>query len=104
MLQGKTKEINTGIMFRYLLSEASKYTGLKKGAAVAIGTYYRVKDSFIPAFQLEWTNFLLGISYDANISKFKPATGGKGGIEFMLQYINPNPFGGKTGGQNVRFL
>jgi hypothetical protein len=93
--------ITFGNLFRYQLSDASKYTKLKNSSAVSFGLYYRLKDAIIPMVQFEYQSFALGISYDYNTSKLSAGTNGNGGFEISLRFINPNPFGGVT--SNARF-
>ena len=90
--QGPTKEILVGSMFRYRIKEGGITKGLPQEAGVAIGGYARFGDAFIPAFTLEIANFVLGISYDVNMSDLKTSTGGQGGLEVSLKFVNPNPF------------
>jgi type IX secretion system PorP/SprF family membrane protein len=52
----------------------------------------RVGDALIPAVQLERNNWVFGLSYDWNISKFDIATTGRGGFELAAVYqILPAP-------------
>lgn len=100
--QGPAQEINFGTMIRYTIKEESKFTGIFKETAVAVGGYARARDAFIPAVQIEYANYAMGISYDVNTSALRTATKGSGGFEISLRYINPNPFKGSSGA--VRFL
>jgi type IX secretion system PorP/SprF family membrane protein len=84
--QGPAKELYFGTMFRYKLSQASKYTGIKKDAAVYLGAYCRAKDAIIISFMLEYFSYTLGISYDYNLSKLTQASSARGGIELSLRY------------------
>ncbi len=95
--QGLSTEFNFGGMLRYMIREESRYTGIIKESAVLFGCYYRLGDALIPSFMFEIANFAFGISYDINISSLKVASGGRGGIEISLRYINPNPFKYKSG-------
>lgn len=90
--QGPAREINLGMMFRYLISEGSKYTGNVKGLALSLGGYYRVGDAFSPSFEMELGGFSLGYTYDFNLSKLRNASNGLGGHEVYLKFQNPNPF------------
>ena len=90
--QGPTKEILFGSMLRYRIKEGGISKGLAQEAGVSIGGYARLGDSFIPAFSLEISNFVLGVSYDLNTSDLKTATSGQGGLEISLKFVNPNPF------------
>jgi type IX secretion system PorP/SprF family membrane protein len=84
--QGPASELFVGLMFRYKVHQASKYTGIKKDAAVYWGAYSRVRDAFIASCMLEYHSYTLGISYDMNASKLTKASSGRGGIEISLRY------------------
>ncbi len=90
--QGPTREITAGLLFRYMLKEESKYTGIFKEMAVSVGSYYRVGDAFSPTIEFELANFATGFSYDINVSGLTSATSGNGGPEIFIRFINPNPF------------
>jgi len=100
-IQGPTREISIGNMFRYTIQEKSKYTGLFNGMAIAFGGYYRLGDAFAPSVEFEVAHFALGVSYDVNTSKLTAATGGSGGYEIYIRFQNPNPF--KAKGSSARF-
>lgn len=90
--QGPSREINLGMMFRYLVKEGSKYTGSVKGFAISGGAYYRFGDAISPSIEIEIAGFTIGYCYDFNISKLRAASGGFGGSEVYLKFQNPNPF------------
>lgn len=50
------------------------------------GTYLRWKDALIPVAKLEFKPLAVAVSYDANISKLKSASNGRGGFEISLTY------------------
>ena len=102
--QGASKDIIAGGMFRIKLQEESKYTGFIKGAALSIGSLYRVGDAFIPNMELEFSGYAMGISYDVNTTGLTYATSGKGGLEISLRWINPNPFTNKPAIKTPRFF
>lgn len=57
-----------------------------------LGAWYRVNDAVAPYVGFEWSKMQLGFSYDANLSKFTPATNGLGAFEISLIFngaINP---------------
>ena len=97
MKQGLSTEFNFGGMLRYMIREESRYTGIIKETAVLFGCYYRLGDALIPSFMFEIASFAVGISYDINISDLKVASGGRGGIEISLRYLQPNPFKYRSG-------
>jgi hypothetical protein len=55
--------------------------------AVSIGAFYRLKDAFILAANMDYRNFNVGFSYDVNTSKLREATNRRGGFEISVIYI-----------------
>ena len=99
--QGPAQEIFVGLMIRYKLRQDSKYTGIKKGAAISLGGYYRVNDAIIASLLLEYSSYSIGISYDLNASKLTTASNGRGGLELSIKYTMSNIFK-KTMVQNFK--
>ena len=95
-LQNTQSELLMGARFRYQMREESKYTGYVKGSAISLGTYYRNKDAFITTVLFEISQYAIGVSYDLNVSGLKTASAGKGGIEFSIRFLSPNPFVSKN--------
>ena len=93
-IQGKQKEIILGSMLRYQMMGASKVTNFKNSAAVSLGAHYRYKDAIILATMLEVSSYTFGLSYDVTASKLSKYSNGRGGIEFFIRFVTPNPFGG----------
>ncbi len=52
-----------------------------------LGTWYRFGDAVIPYVGLEFNELRLGLTYDVNISKLKPASNMRGGAELSLIYV-----------------
>jgi type IX secretion system PorP/SprF family membrane protein len=82
-IQGEYKETVAGAMY-----------GLKIGAdlgnpnyTIHAGSFIRWNDALIPTLKLDYTPFSITISYDANISKLKPSSYGRGGYEISVSYI-----------------
>ena len=73
------KEIVIGGGMRQILT-----TGLANETSIRATLATRFSDAIIPALQLERNNWLVGISYDWNTSKFNEATNGRGGIEIAV--------------------
>lgn len=55
-----------------------------KASIFYLGGWYRYGDAVIPYVGFEWAKAQLGVSYDANLSGFSPATNGNGALEFSL--------------------
>jgi type IX secretion system PorP/SprF family membrane protein len=81
--QGSFRETVFGAMY-----------GLKFGAypdepdyVIHFGTYMRWNDALIPVVKLDYHPFSVSFSYDANISKLKPSSHGRGGFEICVSWI-----------------
>ena len=60
---------------------------LKSQNTVGIA-YYRIpNDALIPAFNMNYANYQLGITYDVNVSQLTQASRTIGGLEFSLRFI-----------------
>lgn len=51
------------------------------------GGFLRWNDALIPVIKLDYTPFSISLSYDANISKLKPSSYGRGGFEISVSFI-----------------
>ena len=80
--QGKYKETILGLFGKYYLQPINGMT-----TAISEGSFYRLKDSFIFAANLDYRSFIFGLSYDINTSKLIEATNNKGGFEISIIYI-----------------
>jgi type IX secretion system PorP/SprF family membrane protein len=81
--QGPFTEIVYGAMY-----------GLKIGPypdepdyVIHAGTFMRWNDALIPVIKLDYSPFSVSFSYDANISKLKPSSHGRGGFEMSVSFI-----------------
>ena len=92
MIQGPSKELMAGSMFRYEIKGASHMTGNVKGTYVSLGAYMRLGDAIIPALQLEYDKYMLGLSYDYTTSGLQ-----SGGFEISLKFqMNTKKIGGAS--------
>lgn len=55
-----------------------------RASILYLGSWYRYNDAVIPYIGFEWSKAQLGVSYDANLSGFTPATNGNGAMEISL--------------------
>lgn len=81
-IQGGFRETVAGAMY-----------GLKLGTdpdnpayTIHAGGFLRWNDALIPVIKLDYAPFSVALSYDANISKLKPSTYGRGGVELSVSY------------------
>jgi hypothetical protein len=93
MIQGGHHEINAGMLFKYLMQDASQYTGRKKPAAFVLGGYYRYSDAAVIVAAYEFNGMRVGMSYDLNLSDLKTASKARGGFEVALNYTIANSKG-----------
>jgi type IX secretion system PorP/SprF family membrane protein len=52
-----------------------------------LGGYYRVNDAIAPYVGIDYKNFVIGVSYDANASKLRTLTKNVNSFELTLSYI-----------------
>ena len=98
MRQGPSTEFIVGSLFKFILSDQSIRTNIKKPSAFAVGVQYRFKDAIIPTVLWQYDKYALGVSYDINVSALTPASKRNGGLEVMLRY-NTSPGYGKSLGR-----
>lgn len=53
---------------------------------ISLGTFLRLQDALIPVLKLEYPPYAISFSYDANVSKLKPSSLGRGGFEMSIQF------------------
>ena len=80
-LQNNAQEITPGVAFGYRLTDIS---------ALYLGAWFRAldTDALIAMAAFEVSGFRVGLSYDVNLSDYKPASNGQGGLEVSLIYIH----------------
>jgi type IX secretion system PorP/SprF family membrane protein len=87
--QRSFNELTTGVLVKIKMGkDATKYSGMFKQGAIYFGGHYRFKDAIIPQVYLEFTDYMFGVSYDYNTSGLSSVTGGNGGFEISIKYIN----------------
>lgn len=78
MQQGNAKEVMLGAYLQHNVNEETD---------LMIGGYYRHKDAIAPFVGIDWRNLLIGLSYDANVSKLGSMTRNVNSFELSLSYI-----------------
>lgn len=91
-IQGGHHEINAGMLVKYIMQEASHYTGRKQPAAFVLGGYYRFGDALNVVAAYEFNSFRLGFSYDVNLSDLTVASRSLGGFEVSLRFTSIDGF------------
>lgn len=91
--QGPAMELIFGAMLRYYVADNSIYTGNVKRTSFGYGAYYRTGDALIFAINFEMQEqYLIGLSYDANVSRLTKVSNVRGGFELTLRYTPPKAF------------
>lgn len=83
MTQGPYREIMLGAQAKYLRNRQSPFDY----TALMAGLYYRNRDALVFMAGFDYKQFTFGLSYDMNVSKLRPASYYRGGLEFSLVYI-----------------
>jgi type IX secretion system PorP/SprF family membrane protein len=92
-LQGSSLEMVMGALFKYYISDNSKYTGNIKQSSFGCGLYYRNSDAIIVMVNFERSEqYVIGLSYDINTSRLFNASTGRGSFEITLRYTPPKAF------------
>lgn len=84
--QGKFNETVLGMFGKYYLNPIDGMI-----TAVSLGGFYRVKDALILVANMDYRNFIFGVSYDVNTSKLIAATSNRGGYEISIIYVFKKP-------------
>src|SRR5690625_4427767 len=82
--QGEYTEVMAGALLGYAIQlnqGAHQYMNMIYG-----GAFIRWDDAIIPVVKLELDQYVIGLSYDVNISKLNKASQGFGGYELSLTY------------------
>ena len=80
--QGSFKETVFGAMYGFKIGDYPD----EPIYAINFGTYMRWNDALIPVIKLDYFPYSVSFSYDANISKLKPSSYGRGGFEIAITW------------------
>jgi type IX secretion system PorP/SprF family membrane protein len=81
--QAGAKEIIGGMLYGLKLGEDPE----KPLYTIHGGVFLRWNDAIVPVIKIDYNPFSVAVSYDANISKLKPSSYGRGGFELSVSYI-----------------
>jgi len=81
--QGGFSETVAGMMYGLKLGDDP----VNPDYTIHAGAFLRLNDAIIPVVKLDYNPFSFSLSYDANISKLKPSSYGRGGFEISFSYI-----------------
>ena len=80
--QGAFKQGQAGLFYRSNIWEEDEMYSIN----ISGGLIARWNDALIPMVRLDYFKFGIGMSYDMNISKLRPASQFRGGLECSLSY------------------
>jgi type IX secretion system PorP/SprF family membrane protein len=83
-IQGGHEQAQGGVMYQHNLLQQYE----EEAIALSAGVFYRWNDAVVPLIKLDYYAFGLGLTYDVNVSKLKPASNLRGGFELTLSYKN----------------
>ncbi len=91
-IQGTHQELVLGMLVSLKPKNESTVTGFVVSNVFNIGVMYRGKDAFIGVVQYEIKNYVIGLSYDINVSKLTSSTTGRGAYEISLRYMGVSEY------------
>ncbi len=80
--QGGFSETMGGVLYGLKLGEDPD----KPTYVIHAGGFLRWNDALVPVVKLDYNPFSVALSYDVNISKLKPSSYGRGGVELSVSY------------------
>ncbi|HEX8460645.1 MAG TPA: type IX secretion system membrane protein PorP/SprF, partial [Segetibacter sp.] len=81
-VQGGSRQYLGGIMYETDVVQYGDYDNI----SFSVGGFYRWDDAIVPVVRLSVHQWLLGLSYDVNVSKLKTASQMRGGFELTASY------------------
>jgi type IX secretion system PorP/SprF family membrane protein len=81
MQQGTARETMFGTYVQLNVNEQTDFM---------FGGYYRFKDAVAPFVGIDWKNFIMGLSYDVNVSRLGSLTRNVNAFELTLTYVKRN--------------
>lgn len=85
-IQGPSRELIVGNLFKYIITEASHFTHIKKACAISAGATYRVRDALLLQTLFEYDRYAFGVAYDLTTSRLKTASRSFGGLEINFRF------------------
>jgi hypothetical protein len=82
-MQGGFSETVAGAMYGLKLG----YDTEDPDYVIHAGAFLRWNDALIPVIKLDYNPLSVSLSYDVNISKLKPSSYGRGGVELSVSYV-----------------
>lgn len=90
--QASNKQFTGGLTYEKILKEGYDE---RDNISLTVGSFYRWNDALIPIAKMKFHEFMIGISYDVNVSKLSNVSKYQGGLELSISFL------GFLGGSNA---
>jgi type IX secretion system PorP/SprF family membrane protein len=87
--QGSSNQLLVGALYKFRITDDTRYTGFNKPLAVSFGVFGRLKDAAILKMMLDWDQYSFGYSFDFNTSGLNEYSSGFGANEIFLRFRLP---------------
>jgi len=87
--QGSANQLLVGALYKFRITDDTKYTGFNKPLSVSFGLFGRLKDAAILKLMLDWDQYSFGYSFDFNTSGLNEYSSGFGANEIFLRFRLP---------------
>ncbi|MBL0881803.1 MAG: PorP/SprF family type IX secretion system membrane protein [Chitinophagaceae bacterium] len=82
--QTGNKQLFGGMLYEF---PVTSYLDDGDNIKLSVGAFYRWNDALIPAFKIQASKLMLGLSYDANGSQLRTGSQYRGGMEITLSFL-----------------
>jgi|JI10StandDraft_1071094.scaffolds.fasta_scaffold02688_16 type IX secretion system PorP/SprF family membrane protein len=87
--QGPLNELLIGALYKFKITDDTRYTGFNKPLSVSLGLFGRLRDAGIIKMMLDWDQYSLGYAFDFNASGLSEYSNGFGAHEIFLRFCLP---------------
>jgi type IX secretion system PorP/SprF family membrane protein len=87
--QGSSNQLLVGALYKFRITDDTRYTGFNKPLSVSFGVFGRLKDAAILKMMLDWDQYSFGYSFDFNTSGLNEYSSGFGANEIFLRFRLP---------------
>ncbi len=87
--QGPLNEVLIGSLYKFRITDDTRYTGFNKPLSVSLGLFGRLRDAGIIKMMIDWDQYSLGYAFDFNASGLTEYSNGFGAHEIFLRFCLP---------------
>jgi type IX secretion system PorP/SprF family membrane protein len=87
--QGPLNELLIGTLYKFRITDDTRYTGFNKPLSVSLGLFGRLRDAGIIKMMIDWDQYSLGYAFDFNASGLTEYSNGFGAHEIFLRFCLP---------------